>query len=70
MAKNWFPIIDEEKCIGCMTCVNFCPHGVFEEVDGKPKVANPDRCVEFCRGCQKICDVRAIAFQGDDEKPG
>ena len=66
MAKNWYPIIDYEKCIGCMECYKFCPNGVFEiGSDGKPKVAHPEKCVEFCKGCGKICEQKAITFFGD-----
>ncbi len=66
MAKQWYPIINYEKCIGCLVCLNFCPHDVFERGgDGKPKVARPGNCVEFCKGCGKICDQKAIAFFGD-----
>lgn len=66
MAKNWYPIIDEEKCTGCLTCVNFCPHEVYEVSDtGKPKVVNPENCVEFCRGCQRICPAGAISYFGE-----
>lgn len=66
MAKNWYPIIDYEKCTGCLTCYNFCPHGVYSVgEDGKPKVANQDNCVEFCRGCQKICSADAIRYYGE-----
>jgi NAD-dependent dihydropyrimidine dehydrogenase PreA subunit len=67
MAKNWFPVIDQAKCTGCLTCFNFCPHGVLDVDGDKPRVVNPDECVEFCRGCQKICDQRAIRFPGDEE---
>lgn len=66
MAKTWFPIVDYKKCTGCMTCVNFCPHGVFSEDGGKPRVVNPLECVEFCRGCQKICPEEAITYYGDE----
>ncbi len=64
MAKSWYPVIDYEKCVGCLSCVEFCPHDVFDVQDGKPVVANPDNCVEFCRGCQKICDEDAITYAG------
>lgn len=69
MAKNWYPIIDYEKCTGCLACANFCPHGVFEIDDGKPIVAHPENCVEFCRGCQKgACENEAIHYPGDSKK--
>ncbi|MGQ9518528.1 MAG: ATP-binding protein [Candidatus Fervidibacter sp.] len=64
MAKTWYPVIDAEKCINCLTCVDFCPHGVFEENEGTPVVVNPDNCVEFCRGCSKICPAEAIHYEG------
>jgi len=63
LAKNWYPIIDKEKCTQCHQCVDFCPHGVFTiDDDGYPKVINPEACVEFCRGCSKICDSEAISY--------
>ena len=69
MAKNWYPIIDYNRCSGCLSCVNFCPYEVFEVKDGKPVVAHPENCVEFCRGCQKgVCDNEAISYPGDENK--
>jgi len=66
MSKTWYPIIDFEKCIGCLACVEFCPHGVFEVRDGKPFISKPEQCIEFCRGCQKgACSSGAISFAGD-----
>lgn len=66
MAKNWFPVIDYEKCSGCLTCVNFCPNKVFIVEKGKPKVVKPENCVEFCQGCGKICPQKAISFKGKE----
>ena len=66
MTSNWYPIIDYDKCIGCLQCYDFCPHQVYEKgSDNKPKVVNPEYCVEFCKGCGKICDQKAITFFGD-----
>jgi NAD-dependent dihydropyrimidine dehydrogenase PreA subunit len=49
--------------------VEFCPHEVFEEKDGKPSVKNPENCVEFCRGCQRgACSNGAISFAGDRKR--
>jgi len=66
MAQNWYPVINYEKCTQCFSCVEFCPHGVLVEQDGKPVVAHPEDCVEFCRGCQRgACESDAITyFQG------
>ncbi|MCD6594358.1 4Fe-4S binding protein [bacterium] len=63
MAKNWYPIIDYDKCTGCFECVEFCPHGVLAKKDGKAKVVDKDACVEFCRGCQRgSCEFDAITY--------
>jgi NAD-dependent dihydropyrimidine dehydrogenase PreA subunit len=60
MTKNWYPIIDYSRCVGCLTCVNFCPHGVYTEKGGKPFVKNKEACVDLCKGCEKICPEKAI----------
>jgi len=63
---EWFPTIDTEKCIACLTCVRFCKQGVYAEVDGKPKVVNPQNCVVGCRGCESACPMRAISHPSDE----
>lgn len=66
MAKKWYPIIDKDKCTKCLSCVNFCKHDVYStNEEGFPLVKKPDNCVEFCRGCQKICPAETITYFGD-----
>lgn len=66
MSKTWYPIIDEKKCIGCLSCVTFCPHGVYEAYDGKPLIVHPENCIELCHGCQlHACSSGAISYFGD-----
>jgi len=67
MARKWYPVIDYDKCIRDLVCANFCPHGVYAIDDNKSLVVNPDGCIEFCRGCQKICPADAISYFGDKE---
>ena len=68
MAKNWYPVINKDICAQCGQCVNFCPHEVYTfDEEGFPLVKNPDNCVEFCRGCSKVCDVKAITYYGDND---
>ena len=53
-AKNWYPVIDILTCMECGTCVNFCPHGVYDKQKSPvPVVVNPDGCIDHCHGCQK-----------------
>ncbi|RLE82545.1 MAG: ferredoxin [Thermoprotei archaeon] len=56
------PVVDEEKCIGCGTCVSVCPVGVYELSEGKAKVVNPDACVG-CKACEAQCPVNAIKVE-------
>jgi len=68
---RWYPIIDYEKCVGCLSCAEFCPHDVFTVENNLPIVTYPEKCVEFCRGCQKgACDYDAISFPGDKKASG
>ena len=41
MSKTWYPVIDYERCVGCMTCNDLCRYGVYKPDGpaGKPKVA-------------------------------
>jgi len=69
MTKEWYPGIDLEKCIGCLECLNFCPNGVFElGPDGKPRVAHPEKCVDSCKACAKICEQGAIVFAMEEKR--
>ncbi|MDD5416405.1 MAG: 4Fe-4S dicluster domain-containing protein [Candidatus Aenigmarchaeota archaeon] len=64
MTKNWYPVIDYKKCIGCMACVDFCPHGVYIKKNNKPFVKNPKACIDQCTGCEPVCPVKAITHHG------
>jgi len=58
---DWFPTIDYHKCTVCMSCVRKCTHGVYAEVEGKPKVVGPKNCVVGCTGCEPVCPQGAIS---------
>ena len=68
MSKTWYPVIDYERCVGCMTCNDLCRHGVYkpEGPAGKPKVVYEYGCVEGCHGCERQCPAGAIHYFGDD----
>jgi len=40
---DWYPVIDEKKCIGCGMCVTTCSRGVYKYdfKNRKAKVVNP-----------------------------
>ncbi|MBN2659157.1 MAG: 4Fe-4S binding protein [Spirochaetales bacterium] len=47
-------------CTGCGACVEVCPRGVFQIIDGKSKVIDPAKCCS-CKSCFTQCPVGAIA---------
>lgn len=51
----------EEKCCGCLGCVETCPHSALKESITKdgfiiPEV-DPNSCIE-CGACEKVCPMR------------
>ena len=68
MSQGWYPVIDYEKCVGCMACNVMCRHGVYkpDEETGKPKIVYGNGCVHGCHGCERKCPVGAIRYVGDD----
>ncbi len=65
----WFPTIDQKKCTGCRTCVEFCHNGVleFDEQTNKARVRSPYNCVVECSTCGRLCPAEAIAFPDQKE---
>ena len=73
------PEVDKGKCIGCTTCVAFCPDACIEMVEYKKeqekKTKLPARIAtrsvagvdyEFCKGCgvcAQVCPVKAITMK-------
>jgi len=69
------PVIDKNKCVGCGTCVKYCPEGIIKLRDrskeelkknGKlsKKVAEID--YSFCKGCgvcAQVCPFKAIKME-------
>ncbi|MBB5219934.1 MULTISPECIES: 4Fe-4S binding protein [Treponema] len=59
--RNIRPVIDIEKCKGCLQCYLYCPDGVIYKNDGKVAVD-----YDFCKGCgicKKICRFSAITME-------
>ena len=69
MSKGWYPVIDYDKCVGCMVCNDMCKHGVYkpDEDTHKPKVVYGNGCVHGCHGCENKCPMGAIHYYGDDD---
>ncbi len=59
-------VIDDSKCDDCKRCIEVCPKKVFEEVDGKVVVKNPENCV-ICNACVEECPD-AVKVDADPTK--
>lgn len=71
------PEVDAAKCIGCTTCVPFCPEAVMEmrkrnkkESSVSVEFAKEKEIVgidfEYCKGCgvcAQVCPVKAISLR-------
>ena len=52
--------IDQDKCIGCGTCVEICPLDTIRLNDeGKAFIAYGDDCMT-CFKCERLCPAGAI----------
>ena len=51
-----------ERCVGCGTCIEVCPHGVFALKDRKAVILDKDRCME-CGACVGNCAFGALSVQ-------
>ncbi|MCU0853139.1 MAG: ferredoxin family protein [Thermoplasmata archaeon] len=58
----WFPKVNQNKCSGCTSCVEFCIHGVFHSSEGKSHVVRPHNCVVGNTTCRSFCPEKAITF--------
>ena len=54
-------VIDEDKCIGCGICIDFCNVDAIavNEESGVVEVIALEDCIE-CHSCQQNCPERAI----------
>ncbi|MGQ9506022.1 MAG: ATP-binding protein [Thermogutta sp.] len=60
---RWYPVIDDEACINCLECLNFCLFGVYDvNQDGRVFAAQPDQCRTGCPACARVCPAGAIVF--------
>lgn len=48
-----------EKCTGCGTCLDVCPHNVFSIRDKKAVIVDKDSCME-CGACVMNCQFGAL----------
>lgn len=59
--------IDQEKCVGCQTCVLVCPYGAVMPADDGHVMQKCELCTSRANGgtpaCVAACPNRAIVFE-------
>lgn len=61
---------DEKICNKCFSCLNNCPHGVYEMINDDPYPTHTKNCVG-CRICEEMCPNNAINVSAiADDKRG
>ncbi len=63
--RNIRPVIDIEKCKGCLQCYLYCPDGTVFKNKKNGKVSID---YDFCKGCgicAKICKFEAIKMEAE-----
>ena len=56
--------VNRAWCKGCGICIALCPEDVYApDRDGKPVLAQPDRCI-WCERCETYCPDFAINLDG------
>ena len=63
------PVVDKNKCVGCGTCVSFCPEATISLVKRISKSAKKELMqidYDFCKGCgvcADVCPQKAIKME-------
>jgi len=58
-AKNGVVRLDAERCVGCLSCVGFCPIWAMRT---HPDVLEPFKCVA-CGSCARACPEDALRIE-------
>lgn len=58
------PVIDPERCIGCIKCAQICCMDVFGPAEPQkvPQIRYPEECWH-CRACVMDCPSKAITLR-------
>ena len=54
--------LEPERCVGCGTCLDVCPHDVFVRDNGRVAIRDRDACME-CGACARNCPAEALQVQ-------
>ena len=58
------PIIDQDECTNCGSCIEVCPNQVLDLGDRFAEVINEETC-DGCASCVEACSFEAISIEED-----
>lgn len=65
--RTLVPVIDSERCGGCMLCYFYCPDASIIVEDGKAVGVDLEHC-KGCGICAKECPADAIVMKIDEKE--
>ena len=63
--KSFRPVLNKDKCIGCMLCWKFCPEACV-----KPGT-QPQINLDYCKGCGicvQVCPKKDVLWMEEEKK--
>lgn len=59
--------VDENRCVGCRTCVSACPFGMIKYVAATGKVEKCDLCAGDTPECVAFCPTQCLTLDEEDK---
>lgn len=60
------PVVDERKCVFCLTCIRSCPHGAMVQDDKRRVATCIGEACQHCGLCVGECPQLAISIPAED----
>jgi 2-oxoacid:acceptor oxidoreductase delta subunit (pyruvate/2-ketoisovalerate family) len=60
--KTYMPVLNQEKCVTCLTCAMLCPEGA---ISWKADIEKVEFNLNYCKGCgicANVCPAKAISM--------